>query len=91
MQRGRQKKGTKKHDARAELLFCLSTLLLFCSSRCRRRPRWLRSRTTKQKIPAILLASLLANLTLSGISRMAYHGCSLSPETQYSADIIYYS
>ena len=30
------KKCTKKHDARAKLLFCSLNLLLFCYSRCRR-------------------------------------------------------
>ena len=32
------KKCTEKHDARAKSLFCISNLLLFCRSRCR---RWL--------------------------------------------------
>ena len=39
------KKCTKKRDARAKLLFCLSklNLLLFCRSRCRRRRRCVNS------------------------------------------------
>ena len=37
------KKCTKKRDARAKFLFCLSNLLLFWSSRCRRRRGILRS------------------------------------------------
>ena len=32
-------KGTKKHDVRANLLFCLTNLLFLLRSRCRRRRR----------------------------------------------------